>query len=89
MEAVIFVYDGDGTLEIMQFAGLKADLPADKYTALLQAGFRFHQEISVPAKGEYFLRIGVHDETSNKVGAVELPVAAVSKLPPVTATGPK
>jgi len=89
MEAVIFVYDGDGTLEIMQFAGLKADLPADKYTLLLQAGFRFHQEISVPAKGEYFLRIGVHDETSNKVGAVELPVAAVSKLPPVTATGPK
>ena len=54
MEAVIFVYDGDGTLEIMQFAGLKADLPADKYTLLLQAGFRFHQEISVPVKGEYF-----------------------------------
>jgi hypothetical protein len=49
----------------------------------LKAGIHFVQDISVPLKGECFLRIGVHDETTNKVGALELPIAAVSKLPAI------
>jgi hypothetical protein len=50
---------------------------------------RFKQEISVPVKGEYFLRIGVHDPATDKVGAVELPVAEVSKLPALAIAGTK
>jgi hypothetical protein len=44
-------------------------------------GVPFHQEISVPAKGDYYLRIGVHDLRGNRVGAVEVPVEAVRNLP--------
>jgi len=35
----------------------------------------------VPVEGYSFLRIGVHEQASNKIGTVELPVAAVSALP--------
>ena len=87
--AMIFVYDADGVLLNSTGGGIHTDVPADQYAGLLKSGIRFHQDISVPVKGEFFLRIGIHDETTNKVGAVELPVAAVSKLPPLAATGPK
>jgi hypothetical protein len=89
LTAMIFVYDADGALLNSTGGGIHTDVPADQYAGLLKSGIRFHQDISVPVKGEFFLRIGIHDETTNKVGAVELPVAAVSKLPPLAATGPK
>ncbi len=89
LEFVIIVYDVDGTLLNSMGGGIRANIPAENYAVIRQTGMRFHQDISVPVKGESFLRIGVHDETTNKVGAVELPVAAVSKLPPLAATGPK
>jgi len=41
------------------------------------------QQISVPVKGEYYLRLGMRDIASDHVGAVELPVATVAKLPAV------
>lgn len=85
LDAVIFVYDADGTLLNSQSIGLNAKIPADKYASILQTGIRFRQDISVPVKGENFLRIGVHDETTNRVGAIELPVAGVSKLEPLPA----
>jgi hypothetical protein len=88
-DAVIFVYDADGTLLNSQSIGLNAKIPADKYASILQTGIRFSQQISVPLKGETFLRIGVHDATTNRVGAVELPVAAVSKLEPLPAPSAK
>ncbi len=89
LDAVIFVYDADGTLLNSQGIGLNAKIPADKYASILQIGIRFRQEISVPVKGETFLRIGVHDVTTNKVGAVELPVSAVNKLDPLPAPAAK
>jgi hypothetical protein len=36
-------------------------------------------------KGEYYLRVGVHDLTTDRVGAVELPISVVSILPPLSA----
>ena len=36
-----------------------------------------HLEIAVPAKGDFFLRIAVHDLGSDKVGAVEVPTSAI------------
>ena len=46
-------------------------------------GIAFHQEISVPVKGQYFLRTAIHDMVSDRVGAVEIPVAAVARLEPL------
>ena len=30
--------------------------------------------IQVPAKGSYFLRLGVHDTATDRVGALEIPI---------------
>jgi hypothetical protein len=88
-DTLIFVYDAEGTLLNTQGAGMKANIPADRFDNLMKGSIRFRQEISVPVKGESFLRIGVHDQATDRVGAVELPISAVSKLPPLSSAGTK
>jgi VWFA-related protein len=91
LEFFTFVYDVDGVLLNQQSNGIKADIPAARYAAIRHKGIQYRQEISVPVKGEVYLRIGVQDETTGHVGALELPIVAVSKLTPlsVQATVPK
>lgn len=50
-----------------------------------QHGIVQHIEVSVPAKGEYFLRIAVHDLHRDHYGAVEVATSQVSKLVPIDA----
>jgi hypothetical protein len=44
---------------------------------MLDNGLPVMQEIAVPAKGNYFLRIGVHDLGDDRVGALEIAVDEV------------
>ena len=61
----------------------------DTVFAWLQTqSFSYSQQISVPAKGEYFLRMGMRDVTNDRVGTVELPVAEVAKLPALSEAVP-
>ncbi|MGB7266767.1 MAG: VWA domain-containing protein [Terracidiphilus sp.] len=85
LEFLTFVYDADGKLVNLQTNGISAGIPADHYAELAQHNLSYRQQISVPAKGEYYLRIGMRDMTNDHVGAVELPVEAVAKLPPESA----
>lgn len=87
LDVATFVYDPDGALKNSVMTGLNARIPPDRVAAVLRSGIRFRQEISVPAKGESFLRIGVHDARSGRIGAVEVPVSAIAKLPPLAVTG--
>jgi VWFA-related protein len=84
VEVETLVYQPDGTIVTQQINTAQATLNPDQYSALLREGLHFHQEVSVPEKGEFYLRIGVHDLTSNRVGAIELPVASVKHLPLVS-----
>lgn len=88
LESFIFVYDADGAPVNAQTSHIKRDFPASRFASLSQRGIRFRQEISVPVKGEFSLRIGVHDMATNRVGAVEIPVDMVSKLPPFSESAP-
>jgi hypothetical protein len=45
---------------------------------MLRTGANASQQIDVPATGDYFLRIAVHDLTSDRVGAIEVPTASIS-----------
>ena len=60
------------------------DIDDARYQAIMKNGVQFKQEISVPVKGESFLRIGVEDMATNHVGVVQIPVATVAKLKPLT-----
>lgn len=44
------------------------------YRELLVSGLLAKTEIAIPVKGNYFLRLGVHDLTGDRIGAFEIPV---------------
>jgi hypothetical protein len=54
-----------------------------QYNTLLSGVMAFHQQISVPVKGQYYLRTAIHDMVSDNVGAVEIPITAVARLDPL------
>ncbi len=81
-EFVIHCYDRDGTLITTTSKGLRLDVTADNVRKLLSSGVPVHQVISVPDRGEYFLRIGVHDLIGDHVGALEVPLSTIKTLPP-------
>jgi hypothetical protein len=57
----------------------------DQYTAMLKAGLNYYQQISVPTRGEYNLRIAIHDQLGDRIGSLELPVRSLKDLHPLTA----
>jgi VWFA-related protein len=87
LEFLTFLYNSDGTLLNMQTNGIGASIPAEKYADAMQHNFNYRQEISVPLKGEYYLRLGMRDGNTDNVGALEFPVEAVGKLPAMAQTG--
>jgi VWFA-related protein len=74
------VYNADGD-EIVNSASKEVNpiLPPSVYQSMLKGGANAHQEIAVPATGDYFLRVGVHDLTSDHVGAIEIPVTSITQ----------
>jgi VWFA-related protein len=97
MEFLTFVFDANGTRVNLQTSALSFDVPADRFAWLQTQSFSYSQQISVPVKGEYFLRLGMQNLTDGRVGVVELPVSEIAKLPalsegvsgPAAATSPK
>jgi VWFA-related protein len=77
IEFASFVYDADGALVNSADQALNLDLTPDRFAQISKQGLLVRQTIEIPVKGEYFLRIGVHDLTSDRVGAVEVPVAGL------------
>jgi VWFA-related protein len=83
IEVWTYVYDRDGQLLVTVGNRIYRRLAPADYAKLLAGGMAFHQQISVPVKGEHYLRTAIHDMVSDKVGAVEIPVAAVARLEPL------
>jgi hypothetical protein len=78
-----YVYDDKGKLINTMASRVANELNQAHFDAMQQEGLAYSQQVSVPAKGQYFLRIGIEDGASNRVGALEVPVSRVAKLPPV------
>jgi len=81
LQSVVFAYDRDGVLLNMHNIALKADIPPARIAVFQHSGIHFRSEISVPVKGEAYLRIGVHDMTTGRVGALEVPVTDIRSSP--------
>jgi VWFA-related protein len=81
-DLVIFVFNANGDLInlLKNTAHLGGSL--DEIRKSIVQGVLCHQEISAPAKGEYFLRIAVHDLHRDHYGAVEVATADVKNLKP-------
>jgi len=97
------VYSPDGD-QILNSASkvINPVLPPVVYHSMLKSGAGAHLDIDVPATGEYFLRIAVHDLASDRTGSIEIPVSSISSAtsaaptstppptpnPPTTSTPP-
>lgn len=86
-DIAVLVYSAQGVLTNRLLNQLHSSATPEEFQKDLQQGVQFHEEISVPAKGEYSLRIVVHDIASDKVGALEVPINSVRQLSPLHASG--
>jgi VWFA-related protein len=91
IDLILLVYTATGELLNSQQARVQLAASLEQLKAAAN-GIVWHQEISTPAKGEYFLRIGMRDEHTDRFGAVEVVTSALRDLPPsagspINATG--
>jgi VWFA-related protein len=77
VEFVTLVYDQTGRRVNSLLTTAELDVSEEHYRELLASGLTAKQEIAVPVKGNYFLRVGVHDVASDRIGALEIPVDEV------------
>lgn len=85
LEFVVYVYDPVGNLVNSVANAVTSSMTPQAYMQALKIGVPFHQEVSVPDGGEYYLRIAMHDVKPDLVGAVEVPVDSVRRLAPIEA----
>jgi VWFA-related protein len=83
--AVVYSNDGEEVNSIIETASM--DVTAERYRELLVSGLQMKEEIAIPAKGVFFLRLGVHDKVGDQVGALEIPVDQI-KLNVAAASAP-
>jgi VWFA-related protein len=74
IEFVAVAYDRDGQRLNAVDKAYAINMAGDKYAQIMQKGLQMHQEIDLPA-GEVYLRAAVHDLNSDRVGAIEVPLA--------------
>jgi VWFA-related protein len=77
LQFVTALYTPDGYMINSIQSMVSFDLSDAGYRKLLQNGLPVKQQIAVPVKGNYFLRVGIHDLGNDRVGAVEIPVDQV------------
>ncbi len=82
VEFAVLVLDDQGRMVNSALATVQMNVPAATYQRMLETGVQMPIQVAVPAKGNYFLRAGVHDLTSDLSGVVEVPIGEV-KLGPV------
>jgi len=76
VEFVEVVYNAEG--QMVNSLTSTSDFSCDQSTFLQERmNVRSEQWIEVPEKGNYFLRLGVHDTTSHLVGTLEIPVDTI------------
>jgi VWFA-related protein len=77
IEFVTLVYDQLGNRVNSLLTTAEVNVTEEHYRQMLQGGLAAQQEIAVPVKDNYFLRIGVHDVASDHIGALEIAVDQV------------
>ncbi len=77
IQFVTAVYDQSGVMINSLQTTASFDLGETPYRKFLVSGLPIQQQIAVPVKGNYFLRVGIHDLGNDHVGALEIPVDEV------------
>ena len=83
IELRAYLFDQDGNLITATSTTIQTRFDDAGYNRLLNTGIPLRKQISVPGKGTYYLRIGVHDLAGDRIGALEVPIASIKKLAPL------
>jgi VWFA-related protein len=76
----LVIYDRYGNLISHEEHLVDLNFKPDAYAAVQNTGVQLHAQLAVPAKGNYWLRTGIFDRGSRKVGTMEIPFSAVVPL---------
>ncbi len=80
LDFVTVVYDREGQVYTQQTNNVNVFAKPEGYQEFLKGGVTYQQQVAVPAKGEFYLRVGVHDLIGDKIGAIEVPAAGVGSV---------
>jgi VWFA-related protein len=80
LEFAAMLYTPDG--EVVNLAATRASLtfPQERFNEVMAKGITAMQTIQAPVKGEYFLRLALHDPNGDRVGALEAPLASLKTI---------
>ncbi len=82
LDFVTLVYDRDGQLFNQQTNRVDVFAKPEAVQDFAREGVRYQQQIAIPAKGEYYLRSGIHDLIGDKIGTIEVPASSITVEPP-------
>lgn len=76
----LIAYDRYGRIGGRKDQIVALNIKPDAYAVFGKSGVQIHEEIEVPGKGQFWLRTGVFDQASHKVGTMEIPLSSVKPL---------
>lgn len=77
LEIAAAVYGDDGLIASSLLTTVPIDLSLAEYKRVLGHPLGIDQKVAVPAKGNFLLRLGIHDQSSDRIGALEVPVESI------------
>jgi hypothetical protein len=80
VEFAAIAYDRDGKILNVANRAFKLNLQPAQYNQIMQSGLPLHQELDLPA-GEVYLRLAVHDLSTDRIGSIEIPLRVSDKSP--------
>jgi hypothetical protein len=84
-DLLIFVFTADGDVVNSHAGRVAIAMKVEDLRKALARGLVYHQEISAPARGDYFLRVGVHELHADRYGAVEVATSSLKNVKPAIA----
>jgi VWFA-related protein len=88
LEVALVAYDPEGIPANWVIRRYPLSIKPDVYAEMLKSGMHAHLEIDIP-EGDLFLRTGLHDAGSGKIGTLGIPLAQVNARPTLKAATAK
>ena len=82
IQVVAMVYDDTGQVVNSLIETIPIAVDPEGFGRIMQNGMGIDETIAIPANGNFFLRLGVHDLNSDHIGTLEVPVETIKLLPP-------
>jgi VWFA-related protein len=81
LQFIAVLYNDDGVMVNSLITTVPIELDLNQYLQVINGGIGLTQTIAVPTHGDFFLRLGVHDLNSGRVGALEIPAESIQLTP--------